>query len=195
MKSKVRILIFLSMFFSLSVQISMAESTTECAAQITNHEAKPAGFNSYEEESTLIRFSINCNVLIELNILDSSNNQVLSIVDNIEKSPNDYEYSWNGTFNNLRGGAYVSTGQYQYEIIAKDIESGEVIDVVKNIINLIVIEEETKEEVKEANRDAASMALQNTSEGSTAETGPEVLIYTMLPASGVLYHRKRRAKN
>ncbi len=171
---------------SLSITLESSGSS-EC--KITEDKAYPVGFNPDQNEETKISFTINCDLLIELNILDLSKNKIVTIVDDEEKSAKEHEFTWDGTINNS-GGAYVDNGAYQYQIIAKNIESKEEVDKAEGDINVIIAGTPAT-----PTDDQATISLQNTATGTTAETGPGILIYGVFPILGALYNRRKAKKN
>jgi flagellar hook assembly protein FlgD len=178
-------------------------SSNACADPITDDEADPVGFNPGQGEETEVKFTLNCSVLIELNILDSDDEIVVTLIDNVEKSATDHSLPWYGTANNSSSGESVESGTYQYQIIAKDIDSDEELETEEGDINVIVIEEDPPEEdppeedppEEDPPDDEATEVLQNTDDGTTSETGPGILIYGIFPVLGVLYNRKKRRRN
>ena len=199
---------------SLSINFGDTSSTDETCA-ITDDKADPVGFNPDQDQETEISFTTNCSLKIKLSILDSEDKEVLVLVDNVEKSADTYKHTWNGTTNNSDGGTFVANGTYKYEIIASDIDSGTEVDKAESDINVIIATEEETEEENSSDSDSntedsssnnssddssssdddATLALQNTQEGITSETGPGILIYGLFPVIGAVYGHKRRKKN
>jgi len=177
---------------SLAINLVASNSTTDSECKITEDKAEPVGFNPDQNETTKISFTINCDLLIELNILDSSKNKVVNIIDDEEKSAKDHEVTWDGTINNA-GGAYVDNGTYEYQIIAKNTDSKEEEDKVEGDINVIIAAPTTP--TTPTTDDQGTVSLQNTTTGTTAETGPGILIYGVFPVLGALYNRRKAKKN
>ena len=183
---------------SLAINLVASNSTTDSECKITEDKAEPVGFNPDQNETTKISFTINCDLLIELNILDSSKNKVVNIIDDEEKSAKDHEITWDGTINNS-GGAYVDNGTYEYQIIAKNTDSKEEVDKVEGDINVIIAAPTTPTTpttpTVPTTDDQGTVSLQNTATGTTAETGPGILIYGVFPVLGALYSRRKAKKN
>jgi len=182
---------------SLSITLG-SDSDDSDGCEIKDDEADPVGFNPQQEEETTIKFTTTCDLKITVNILDSDDKEVLALVEDVEKSADDYEYSWNGTTSNSSSGEYVDSGEYKYQIIGSDVDSGTEVDTVEGDINIVVWEEEEEveeEEEEEDTDDDATLALQNTEEGTTSETGPGILIYGALPVLSIFYRRRKRSKN
>ena len=118
-----------------TITVTEEEDSDECNDPITDDEADPAGFNPGNGEETAIKFTLTCSVVIELNIIDSDDKIVVALIDNVEKSATDHSFSWYGTANNSSTGDSVESGTYQYQIIAKDIDSDEEIETEEGSID------------------------------------------------------------
>ena len=91
----------------------------------------------------------------------------------------------------------MKTGTYQYKILAKNTQTKAVEDTADDEINLIyfTLEDMPKDDGKSdevVNKDQAdaTMTLNNSKSGKTAETGPGVIIYSIFPIIGYFLSRK-----
>ncbi|MEK7086009.1 MAG: hypothetical protein AAB953_03275 [Patescibacteria group bacterium] len=165
--------------------------------KITKADAFPKGFNP-TVTNTKITYAINKEAIIEIKIVDSSGQTVVKLIDDKKISKGEYFVNWYGTTDNEEGGPVVKTGTYQYKILAKNTQTKAVEDTADDEINLIyfTLEDMPKDDGKSdevVNKDQAdaTMTLNNSKSGKTAETGPGVIIYSIFPIIGYFLSRKK----
>ncbi len=173
--------------------------------RITDIDIDPDQFNPTMEEAK-ITFSLNGDAEIEMEIIDESNEPVIELFQG-DLMAGDHFGFWNGTDELDDSGDLVTEGTYFYKITARDNDSGDVLDIATGQVTVEYQDDfenggqqQTPESVNTTNSSnsqpspqpvnqqtqaAATMAMQNTQSGTTAGTGPGVLVYFLFPVLGI----------
>ena len=172
----------------------------ESSISVKSHSATPSGFNPLIKE-TKISYKISEDAKVEIKILNSAGAKILTLIDNnLIDSSDDRHVFWNGTDSTTSNGDIVPNGTYVYKIIVKNPINDEITDIVTGDINVVypvlansnTLSPTTTATIQvDPNAFSATVAMQNATEGSTAGTGPGVLIYAIFPLAGLLFRRKR----
>lgn len=173
--------------------------------EIIDHSVFPLSFNPNLNE-VKIEYEISADAVIEVEILDSTGDTVVTLTDNENQDQGEHFVWWNGTDEVDNDGDVVSSGSYEYHIIARD-SFGDIADTATGGIQAVYAQpadfEDTTEEVitapsptpvastVTAQNNAAIIAMQNSTSGVTAGTGPSTLFYLLFPLSGYFIYRKR----
>lgn len=163
------------------------------AIRITEHDIFPKGFNPLFTTTTLT-FTISEDAVVEVNILNSSNKVVATLMDDEDVDEDEEnKVTWDGKSN----GAPVTPGTYTYEIIAKDDDLDEE-DTEKGTVQIIYATdfEDGSGNVVAGTIDGsvdpqAVLNLQHL-ESDVSNSGPGVFLYFLFPALGYLTVRIRR---
>lgn len=173
-------------------------------AKITKHSVYPAGFNPTLTE-TKISYTISQKAVINLTITNDKGETVgTPVKDQTSEAKSHFTY-WYGTKENKKGGTVLPAGTYHYKIVAKNTKDNKVDDSKTGDINLIYtssgfgdFDNPPPPPADQAKVDPAqviaTLAIQNAKTGKTSKTGPDVLIYGLLPLAGYFMVR-RRSKN
>lgn len=175
--------------------------------EITDHDVFPVQFNPLTNE-TKITYEISADAVIDIKIIDHTGVTVYELLSDEDVEEGDYYVWWDGT----DGSEVVASGEYQYKIYAKDPDDDEVKDIKSGEVKALYASlPEDFEDVTDPDpivsepvattvtattttttqsQAAATVALQSAETGVTAETGPEALIYLLLPLGGLLIKRK-----
>lgn len=170
--------------------------------KITKADVYPKGFNPTVTDSR-ITYAINKEAIIEIKISDMNDLVVTRIIENKKVSAGEYFVNWKGTANNEQSGPILPPGTYVYKILAKDPKSGEIKDTAKGEISLIyatlltgnfqdIVGFQPPVETDPL-QNIATQTLNNSSSGTTAQTGPGILIYFVFPLAGLLIFFKKKS--
>ncbi|MFH1218752.1 MAG: FlgD immunoglobulin-like domain containing protein, partial [Candidatus Peregrinibacteria bacterium] len=204
---------------SSSSSSSGSQPTTPPSAateiKITSASAYPTGFNPLTDTTT-ITFKISARAKIELKITDDRGVTITTLGEET-LSADQYELEWDGTNS---AGTVVDPGTYYFKILAKDPTSSELKDSKTGVINIIYQNaqstdfENTSTSASTATttptsnptttttttpvfnapttNSQAMVSLSNATTGVTAETGPSVLLYALLPLTSFLFKRRKK---
>lgn len=163
--------------------------------QITKAKAFPIGFNPLINE-TKISYAISGKAEVEIKILTKSGVTIATIVDNKVLDAGEYFIWWDGKGST---GKTVDPATYEFKITAKDPNSGTVKDVKKGELNVVyakLADFETPppapQQPQVSTQSAATMAMTNATSGSTADTGPGVLLYFLFPIGSFIITRRKK---
>lgn len=168
--------------------------------QIINADVFPKGFNP-NITKTKISYEITQKAKIDVKIIDHTGQAVVNLMEGITVDKGKYFVDWNGTTTNQQGATLVPVGTYKYKIDAKNPNSGNLEDSESGDINVIYPAQQpdqpasTTQDNQTTATDtqaAATLAIQNSKSGQTAETGPGIFLYALLPLGGFLITRKRK---
>lgn len=165
--------------------------------QITSHKADPRIINPLIQEST-ITYTINKDALVTVKILNANGQTATNILNNEAQTAGEYSVKWRGTDDNQRNGNIVDNGEYRYKITTANPTTSVITDSQEGTIVISYSSGNVQTSPRAVTFEPfngqadAMMALQNTSSGRSAETGPEVLIYGLFPVAGYFYSRRKR---
>lgn len=184
---------------SFEVTIPSDETSTDGKIKITNADVFPKGFNP-KIGKTKISYELNLKAKIDVKIIDNTGQTVATLIDNQAVDAGKYYVEWNGTKNNQAGGELLGNGSYRFKIDAKNQTSGAIEDTAQGDLSIIYpanttnpssVENKTTTTTSSAQA-AATVAVQNAQSGKTAETGPGILIYALLPLGAFILKRKNK---
>ncbi|MFH1284121.1 MAG: hypothetical protein ABIH78_00840 [Candidatus Peregrinibacteria bacterium] len=188
-------------FTPQAAPLSPPDQTEEENIKILKADADPDQFNPLILESK-ITYEISKKAVMKLSILDEKGLTVVTLTNDEELGKGEHFVWWNGTDKADSAGTVVPPGTYTYKIIASDPDTDEVQDIKTGEIEaqyeiVTDFENVTPQPVvvaatTDTGQAAATMALQETYEGETAGTGPEALIYLLLPVIGYFASRKTK---
>ena len=159
---------------------------------------------------TKISFELSDRAKVELKILDDDGSRVVTIVDNETINAGEHFVWWNGTDRTSDSGTVVAPGRYHYKIIAKDPTTSEQKATATDSINVNYavandFENRTTTDTTTTTtntatnnigttqgQNSATMAMQNSTMGATASTGPGVFVYFLFPLGGYFISRKKK---
>jgi len=183
---------------SFNVTIPSDETSTGDKIEITNADVFPKGFNP-KIGKTKISYELNLKAKIDVKIIDNTGQTVATLIDNQAVDAGKYYIEWNGTKNNQAGGELLGNGSYRFKIDAKNQTSGAIEDTAQGDVSIIYPANttnpssvENKTTTTSSSQSAATVAVQNAQSGKTAETGPGILIYTLLPLGAFILKRKKK---
>lgn len=164
--------------------------------KISKVSANPQKFNP-SIDNTRISYTISKKAKVEVKILDGAGQTVATLLNNQTLNAGNHNVNWLGTSNNSKSGPAVKKGVYTYKITAKNASTSATEDTKQGQIEIIGGTTGTGNgsgtgtgtQTGNNNQNQATVALNNSRSGTTAETGPGVLIYTLLPAAYFI-HRK-----
>ncbi len=187
------------------IRISFATKAEKEKIRIFDAIADPEEFNPAFKESR-ISFEISDKARVDLFIEDEDGNIVVELIDDKVLDRGEHFEWWNGTEESDNSGEIVDSGEYEYRINARNPDTGELEDTERGTISAIyiaeiedfegpdIVEQRPEQSLPSQGdplEDDARMALQNASSGSTAGTGPGVLIYLLLPlGTYVIFNKK-----
>lgn len=181
---------------------------------ILTAEVFPQTFNPKLSKTT-VTYEISQPARIDLQILDKSGQTVVLIVNNQLRAAGEYDVDWNGTKNNQAGGEIVSVGTYKYKIDAKNTSTGAIEATAQGDVNVAYPPPTTTtpgtttpgatttpttpgtstqqpQPQTSTSQAQATLAIQNAVTGVTAETGPGILLYSLLPIAGLIFSRRKK---
>jgi hypothetical protein len=178
--------------------------------KITQHEADPDYFNPTTEE-TEIEYTISEDAILEITIVNISDQELVKLLDDEEVDEGSGEIIWLGTDDNTVGGTVLPAGVYKYKIKAKNVDTEATEDTEEGTVTLayteVAVEGDSEDPESETSTDNTSdsdtgsssesdaiMAMTNTVSGETSETGPGVLIYSIFPVIGIFVARRKKGR-
>lgn len=179
------------------------DNKSDGTLKITKDSADPQSFNP-SISSTKISYTISGKGIVEIKILDSLNQNVATLVNDMELDAGKHSATWKGTKNNKKDGEIVKAGTYKYKIILKSSFNSSVKDTAEDEITVKffdgnsdgnVFDDEFLAPVEnkpvDKKQSTAVQVMQNNFKGTTSKTGPDVMIYAALPIIGFLAARKK----
>ncbi|MBP7670747.1 hypothetical protein KA119_00445 [Candidatus Gracilibacteria bacterium] len=163
----------------------------QSAFNISNARIQPSPFNPLVEDA-LVTYTLNGTALIEVKIQNFLGQTVTLITNNTVQSTGSQQAQWKGTIDNSDNGQLVESGTYTYKITARDQNTSAVLDTEVGSI-IVQYASAANNPVAQQQEIEAIMAIQNTPNGTTrtSETGPAMLLYTLLPIAGFVYARRK----
>ncbi|MBT7737078.1 hypothetical protein HN709_05325, partial [Candidatus Peregrinibacteria bacterium] len=185
--------------------------------KITGAKAWPKGFNP-TLVLTKISFTTTAASLITLEIRSDTGQEIVTIYKDEEAKAGSYEEYWDGTDNpDEDKGKIVPQGAYTWKIIAKDPATKKIKDSETGEVTVMynpggtdfessgtgssgnssssntttATSNSGTQSALDTQNTLAMLSLQSATEGETAGTGPEMLVYLFLPAAGLYFRRKR----
>ena len=180
----------------------------EIEIEITDHNISPKGFNPLVSQ-TKLEYEISAEAEIEITIENKSGVAVVTLVNDAVLDEGEHSVVWNGTNSTTSNGKVVDPGQYSYKIRARHPDTSELKDTASGTVNLVyaVVQEDfestpdqpevtstvsTTGQANTTTQSAATIAMQNTTSGTTSETGPAMAVYAIFPLLGYLLTRKKK---
>lgn len=164
--------------------------------RITSHDVYPEGFNPLNTE-TEISYSISDDAEMTVRIVDEDEDPVVVLVDNEAEDEGAHTVEWDGA---NTSNVLVDPGDYQYEIIAKHPDTHDIEDMAEGNITIIYAAAVPPRPAGQQgsgvdqNQSRATVALQNSATGSVSDTGPGIIIYSLLPIAGYILAGRRIKK-
>lgn len=159
--------------------------------KLTKVSISPQKLNPIIDEAK-ISYKISKQAKIEVKILDANGQTVATLVDDQIKGSGSHSVNWYGTKDNAKNAKAVSAGIYKYKVIAKTL-SGQTKDTKEGNIEIFYGQVQTpKADNQNGDPDQAkaTVTLNNSTSGKTAETGPGILIYPLIPLAAWVIKKK-----
>lgn len=174
----------------------LMSQTTEL--HVSKASAFPAGFDPTKGEKSIITYQISDPATVKIEVLDGAESVVVILV-NEEPTEGgiDQTIEWDGTNSPIGGGDIQSAGNYTYRVTATDPNDETNQDIVEGTVQLLygnfVGDQENPPEIGNDTGNGNDIVnMHNSPHGNTSETGPEALIYLVLPFFGPIVMRLKK---
>lgn len=159
--------------------------TPQGAIKILDVDVFPIGFNP-SMAKTDISYKLSATGIVELTILNEAGVEVVKLIDNEEIDGNQlYTTSWDGTDDPEGDGEIVEPGKYFFKITVKAAESSSISDTKTGEVNVIYTLDFEGVGASNVSGNAGIVsAMHNAPPKETSGTGPETVIYLLLPILG-----------
>jgi hypothetical protein len=167
--------------------------------KVSKASAFPAGIDPTKNEKATITYAISATATVKIEIVDEAKSVIVILVNDEAKEGNqDYTIDWDGTDSPVGGGTVMPAGNYNYRITATDPNDEVNQDVVEGTIQLLYGGFTGNEDTDIVDDTAGNPGdnsvanLHNAPPSDTSDTGPETLIYLLLPLLGPVVMKFRK---
>ncbi|MFA6917922.1 MAG: hypothetical protein WC285_03770 [Candidatus Gracilibacteria bacterium] len=160
------------------------------ALRILTAEVFPIGFNPTITD-TKVTYKISGDGFVKLDILDESGVKIVTLLNNEETEKNKSEnISWDGTDKAEGDGKIVEPGKYFFKLMAKLSASSAISDTKTGEINVIYASDFESVSNPGNGGSNTNASINNVPIKETSGTGPETMVYLILPVIGYFVARR-----